>query len=400
MPTLSIGRLSELEALRRIGAKPRAGRRDRWLVERQLLIRGPQRTTAMLLSVRLQLAGFAVCVAVVAGLAAAIAAASWAHSEALDLARQVDGLRRHSRTAAEREVADRTRLANLEEALARSVDRSVVEAEHTRLRAERDAALRARDAAAGERDVARAANRQALQDIDRRARSAIAEMEQLIAATGISPGREARPQAVQRTASRGGPFVPWTGLEPESGGVDPDRASRVESNVERLEALQDILRRLPLASPVEQLMVADRFGFRVDPFTAQPAMHEGVDLRGSPGAAVFATAAGVVIFAGWKSEYGNVVEIDHGLGIVTRYAHLGRFAVRAGQVVARHQQLGEIGSTGRSTGVHLHYEVRVDGRARNPMTFLRVDPHVPQARRLAPARISVAPRPFDGVDGR
>ena len=108
-------------------------------------------------------------------------------------------------------------------------------------------------------------------------------------------------------------------------------------------------------------------------FSRFAAMHEGLDMRAAGNTEVRATADGVVRHAGWKAEYGYTVEVDHGFGIMTRYAHLSHVAVREGEMVKLRQALGTIGATGRTTGQHLHYEVRVDGKARNPMSFLRVD---------------------------
>ncbi|MEK4032817.1 M23 family metallopeptidase [Methylocystis sp. IM2] len=113
------------------------------------------------------------------------------------------------------------------------------------------------------------------------------------------------------------------------------------------------------------------FGYRADPFLGRPALHSGVDLRDDYGALVRATAAGVVAFAGPQGGYGNLVEIDHGGGVSTRYGHLSAIDVGPGQPVAPGAAIGRVGSTGRSTGPHLHYEVRMDGEAVDPARFLK-----------------------------
>jgi murein DD-endopeptidase MepM/ murein hydrolase activator NlpD len=105
-------------------------------------------------------------------------------------------------------------------------------------------------------------------------------------------------------------------------------------------------------------------------------MHRGVDLAGAVGEPIRAAANGVIVKAGWVSGYGNYVEIDHGSGISTRYGHMSRFAVRSGDRVGRGEQIGAMGSTGRSTGSHLHYEVHIDGEAVNPMPFLEASDYV------------------------
>ena len=110
---------------------------------------------------------------------------------------------------------------------------------------------------------------------------------------------------------------------------------------------------------------------RTDPFLGRPAMHTGIDFRGDTGEPVHATAAGKVTIAGWNGGYGKMVEIDHGNGLATRYGHLSEIDVKVGQIVRIGQVIGKIGSTGRSTGPHLHYETRIDGEAVDPQKFLR-----------------------------
>jgi len=114
-----------------------------------------------------------------------------------------------------------------------------------------------------------------------------------------------------------------------------------------------------------------RSGVRVDPFLHVPAMHTGIDFRGSYGEPIHATAAGTVTSAGWSGGYGQMVEIDHGNGLATRYGHLSAIDVHVGQPIRIGQVVGRLGSTGRSTGPHLHYETRVDGEAVNPEKFLK-----------------------------
>lgn len=115
-------------------------------------------------------------------------------------------------------------------------------------------------------------------------------------------------------------------------------------------------------------LMSSRFGVRVDPLGRGSRMHSGIDLPRPHGAPVRASAPGIIIFAGWSGGYGNMVDIDHGGGVVTRYAHLSRIAVAKSEVVAAGQQVGRVGSTGRSTGSHLHFEVRVNDRAVDPLS--------------------------------
>jgi murein DD-endopeptidase MepM/ murein hydrolase activator NlpD len=128
---------------------------------------------------------------------------------------------------------------------------------------------------------------------------------------------------------------------------------------------------LPTIAPVDAAWSASSFGWRIDPFTGQNAMHEGVDFMADVGTPVFAAAGGVVVFAGLHPQYGNMVEIDHGNEFVTRYAHASRLLVKAGDLVQRGRKIAEVGSTGRSTGPHLHFEVRYRNTAQNPANFLR-----------------------------
>jgi Peptidase family M23/Family of unknown function (DUF5930) len=152
--------------------------------------------------------------------------------------------------------------------------------------------------------------------------------------------------------------------------ASPAEDDPISGNIQRLAALQRIARSLPLASPLDQFHITSPYGKRRDPFTRAWAFHSGLDLGGSRKAEVLATAPGQVIFAGPSGPYGRMVEVDHGMGIVTRYAHLGSIEVAVGDEVEFRQALGIIGNTGRSTSRHLHYEIRIDGRAFDPANFL------------------------------
>lgn len=129
------------------------------------------------------------------------------------------------------------------------------------------------------------------------------------------------------------------------------------------------LARTPSIWPVKGF-ISSSFGSRQDPIDGEPAVHEGIDISAPFGSPVQAPAEGLVIFTGWKQGYGNCIEISHGNGLVTRYAHLSKILVKPGQSVKRWQRIGLVGSTGRSTGAHLHYEVRRGDRPVNPKRFL------------------------------
>jgi len=128
---------------------------------------------------------------------------------------------------------------------------------------------------------------------------------------------------------------------------------------------------MPTTTPVEGSWNASSFGWRIDPITGQNALHEGIDFIADVGTPVFAAAGGVVVFAEYHTQYGNMVEIDHGNDFITRYAHASKLLVKVGEVVRRGRKIADVGSTGRSTGPHLHFEVRYKGVPKNPARFLQ-----------------------------
>lgn len=167
---------------------------------------------------------------------------------------------------------------------------------------------------------------------------------------------------------QGGPLE--IDVEPPPVDVPMPLDSGTIDEAHRLVALQRLARILPLYAPLDSFEVTSPFGRRFDPFTRQRAFHPGLDFGGKRGSLVLATAPGQVVRAGRFGEYGNMVEIDHGMGITTRYGHLKSIRVRKGQKVTAHQAIGVIGTTGRSTGRHLHYEIRIDDAPYDPARFL------------------------------
>lgn len=164
--------------------------------------------------------------------------------------------------------------------------------------------------------------------------------------------------------------------------VDDDFADRIQhaaTDLSEARALTDAAQELPFARPTTSPDQSSGFGVRFDPFTSRPAFHSGLDFPGGRMTPIYSTAPGVVSFTGVRSGYGNTVEVDHGRGFKTRYAHLAAIAVTPGQRVAVGQRLGGMGSTGRSTGTHLHYEVWVNGRVQNPARFVKAGAYVQQA---------------------
>jgi murein DD-endopeptidase MepM/ murein hydrolase activator NlpD len=133
---------------------------------------------------------------------------------------------------------------------------------------------------------------------------------------------------------------------------------------------------VPSAKPINAATFTSGYGVRSDPFRGSAAMHAGIDLAAPQGTAVYATADGIVDKAEWSNGYGNLVEVAHGKGVQTRFGHLSRILVHSGQLVHRGDMIALVGSTGRSTGPHLHYEVRIDGHAVNPVPFLQAGDYV------------------------
>ena len=173
----------------------------------------------------------------------------------------------------------------------------------------------------------------------------------------------------------GGPLIQLA--TSADGSLDP-RFQRLGASLARMTALEDGLTRLPQVLPARLEYISSGFGYRSDPFTHAGAFHPGLDFKGPMGAPIYAAARGVVSFAGQRSGYGNCIEVTHGPGLVTRYAHMSAFRAHQGEQVAAGQQIGAIGSTGRSTGPHLHFEVRINDHPVNPRPFLENLFHVPE----------------------
>jgi murein DD-endopeptidase MepM/ murein hydrolase activator NlpD len=180
----------------------------------------------------------------------------------------------------------------------------------------------------------------------------------------------ARMEAATPHVAMGGPFVPVK-LRADAGPFER-QLYRVNLTRAQIDRLNHTLALVPYRKPVVgEVEFTSGFGVRVDPFVGRPAMHTGLDFRASMGDPVRATANGKVVSAGWAGGYGRMVEIDHGNGLSTRYGHLSAINVKVGQAIKIGQVVGEVGSTGRSTGPHLHYETRIDGEAVDPQKFLR-----------------------------
>jgi murein DD-endopeptidase MepM/ murein hydrolase activator NlpD len=202
---------------------------------------------------------------------------------------------------------------------------------------------------------------------DRRAAQATEAIRKL----GLDPGMALA--SLNDRSAQGGPLLRLASAKGQP--LDP-RFQRLGLSLARMDALQRVLEGVPQVLPASLEYISSGFGYRSDPFTGGPAFHAGLDFKGPTGAPVYAAAQGRISFVGVKPGYGKTVEIDHGSGLMTRYAHLSGFRAQVGKEIEAGQVLGLIGSTGRSTGPHLHFEVRVRNRAVNPRPFLENAPHV------------------------
>ena len=204
---------------------------------------------------------------------------------------------------------------------------------------------------------------------DRRAERAAAMISRL----GLSPA--AMLAALDDRSAQGGPFLSLA--TSSNGSIDP-RFQRLGVSLARMDVLERGLQGIPQFLPASLEFISSGFGYRSDPFTGGGAFHAGLDFKGPVGAPIYAAAKGVISFAGVKQGYGNCIEVSHGNGLMTRYAHMSAFRAHMGQPVAAGDVIGAIGSTGRSTGPHLHFEVRINDRPVNPRPFLEAASHVQQ----------------------
>jgi len=175
---------------------------------------------------------------------------------------------------------------------------------------------------------------------------------------------------------QGGPFIA-AALEKNLPGKQlKNQLSNLDIHLGRWEALQGVMRKIPLSAPLNNFNITSSFGKRRDPINKRWAAHYGLDLGGPFKSSVYSPAPGVVSYAGWKGKYGKLVEISHGAGLKTRYGHLNKILVKKGQKINFRQRIGFLGSTGRSTGAHLHYEIVFRGKAKNPMKFIKAGRNV------------------------
>ncbi|HEX3536612.1 MAG TPA: peptidoglycan DD-metalloendopeptidase family protein [Stellaceae bacterium] len=189
----------------------------------------------------------------------------------------------------------------------------------------------------------------------------LAQLERVLGTAGVDVAHLFSQYGLR--TGEGGPFVPvGRGPHPDANTLSP----------EKIAALRNLVKSLPVSAPLESYDVGSPFGVRGDPINGHSSFHTGIDLLAPYMTPVYATAGGTVIYSGYRDDYGKVVEIDHGHGLTTRYAHLHRQTVSVGQQVAAHTQIGFLGSTGRATGPHVHYEVLVNGEPQDPAKFMNL----------------------------
>lgn len=213
-----------------------------------------------------------------------------------------------------------------------------------------------------------------LKIISKRALKNIHRLEKVLNRTGLDAEKLA-PLPKNMIMGIGGPFIPY---HPDMRDMNEREIleSGLDVNLDRFEKLRDVVIKLPLASPIKRGYVSSHYGRRKDPFNGRWAMHRGVDFVAKYKSNVYATAPGKVIAVGRQGKYGRTIDIRHEFGLVTRYAHLHRYRVKVGQKVALGQVIGLLGNSGRSTGPHVHYEIRRHKKFMNPRKFLRATRNV------------------------
>ncbi len=202
--------------------------------------------------------------------------------------------------------------------------------------------------------------------------------ERLAKIAGLKP--QELPSATAN-AGRGGTATPSTPLSLDQFTRQLSELQKgIDVKVDQMTVLEALLvegsaqrKFLPTLPPIENVNYTSNFGYRIDPFSGQQSFHEGVDFAAESGTPINSAASGKVIYADTHAAYGKLVEVDHGNGLVTRYAHASELLVKEGDLVVRGQRIAKVGSTGRSTGPHLHFEVRLNGTAQNPGRFLAVN---------------------------
>lgn len=239
------------------------------------------------------------------------------------------------------------------------------------IRDAQDAFLQA-DLMAEQIAVMKQQNDQIFRQLEEAMTVSVAPLDKMFRAAGM-PTERIIEQVRRGYSGQGGPLTPLS-VSTRGGEASADtlRANRLLNQMDRLNLYRIAAQKAPFAAPVKaSFRFTSKFGPRRDPKTGGRRMHKGVDFAAPNGTPLYATADGVVTHAGWSSGYGRLVKIQHEFGIETRYAHMSKLRAKVGQRVSRGDRIGDMGASGRVTGVHLHYEVRVGGRAVNPMIYIK-----------------------------
>lgn len=202
----------------------------------------------------------------------------------------------------------------------------------------------------------------------------ISNMENLIEMAGLDV-QDLMAGDAELVAGQGGPFIELTS-DGRPGGRLKSKLQNLENRLSYSDSLQTVIKKMPFAPPLQGYYLTSQFGKRRDPVNKKWSMHYGLDFGSSPRASIYVTAPGTVVTAGWNGNFGKMVEVDHGAGIKTRYAHMSNVVVKKGQIVRFGDKIGRIGSTGRSTGNHLHYEVMFRDKGLDPMQFIKAGRYV------------------------
>ena len=280
----------------------------------------------------------------------------------------------------QRQSALAQRLANLEQSLSETEEsRSNLSDSLDQTKSRLSATLLERSELGAERDdlkkkiremeerlaLLRDSHQMALLKVTRRTVSDIKKIEGIMSKAGLNVKDMLR-RINPEVHGIGGPFIPATGL----GSLLDEGQTALDRHLLHWEDLQKLMQSVPLVAPLDHYRIGSKFGRRRDPMNKRWAMHKGTDFSAPSRSDILATAAGTVVYRGWKGRYGRLVEIDHGFGIRTRYAHMRHIYVRRGQEVKLGQKIGQVGTSGRSTGPHVHYEVVLRGHHVDPLKFI------------------------------
>lgn len=236
------------------------------------------------------------------------------------------------------------------------------------MRRERDALSARVRALEDELTAMRSSQERLVENLFDRSKKGVAELERVVAMTGLDIDR-----MIGSVSAKGGPSKEIKYTEDETLN---ERVADLRRRLERWQGLQSAVKSLPLVAPLGEYRVTSGYGGRRDPFTGRWSAHNGIDMQQPAGTPIAATGPGVVAYTGWYGGYGWMVEIDHGMGVRTRYAHMQQILAEKGQKVEPGTKIGLVGSSGRSSGPHLHYEILIDGKAVDPTNFLTAGRYV------------------------